>query len=475
MFKVARNAIVRKPGEPDYSVPEAYRPVALLSSLGKVLESVMATRLMWAIEQYGLLPRSHLGGSKGLSSEDAVHVLIEQIHTAWKRKGVASLLCLDAQNAFENVSHKRLFHCLRKRRVGGTTLEWIQTFFYERFNILELGEHKSPKSEVGSGIPRGSPISSVLYLFYNADLLEDCTEPDNHVQTIGHLDNVAIMVMGDSAEENVEQLHRIHETKAQAWATKHASVLVPARYQLMHFYPPWGKDQDLGEDQSPDIIEDDDQGEYGRGPALELPGHTIRPLKHLNHLELIFDQRLAFDTHVNHLEAECSKRLALFNAPAASTSGIGTLDLMRIYNETVLPQFLYCSSAWYLPKGGIYDRQRRARYFTFLEQMRRQAAVRISDAFRTSSADRLNVGLHLMWVYEKLVKSLCMALVRMASGPTWDFLTSFRTAYGENPITPYYKLSPLEKLEKGFVEVYGTSILDSERIKAIARPRGTRP
>jgi hypothetical protein len=37
--------VIPKPNKPDYSNPKAYRPIALLNCLGKVLEKLMASRL----------------------------------------------------------------------------------------------------------------------------------------------------------------------------------------------------------------------------------------------------------------------------------------------------------------------------------------------------------------------------------------------------------------------------------------------
>jgi hypothetical protein len=41
---------------------------------------------------------------------------------------VASLLLLEVSDAFDNVSHARLLHGLRKIRVDEKTIEWIASF-----------------------------------------------------------------------------------------------------------------------------------------------------------------------------------------------------------------------------------------------------------------------------------------------------------------------------------------------------------
>ena len=56
-FKEANTVILKKPNKPDYSEPKAYRLIALLDTLGKVLETVISKRLAGLAESYSLLPQ----------------------------------------------------------------------------------------------------------------------------------------------------------------------------------------------------------------------------------------------------------------------------------------------------------------------------------------------------------------------------------------------------------------------------------
>ncbi|EAQ84521.1 hypothetical protein CHGG_08535 [Chaetomium globosum CBS 148.51] len=51
---------LKKPGKDDYSVAKAWRPISLLATLGKLLESDVAKRISHAVETYGLLPTQPL-------------------------------------------------------------------------------------------------------------------------------------------------------------------------------------------------------------------------------------------------------------------------------------------------------------------------------------------------------------------------------------------------------------------------------
>jgi hypothetical protein len=40
-----------------YTQPKSYRPIALLNTVGKALEKIMATRISFAAEEFKMLPR----------------------------------------------------------------------------------------------------------------------------------------------------------------------------------------------------------------------------------------------------------------------------------------------------------------------------------------------------------------------------------------------------------------------------------
>ena len=212
----------------------------------------------------------------------------------------------------------------------------------------------------------------------------------------------------------------------------------------MHFYPPYsrnGSNPYLNDS----LESDDEDDEFIAEPAICLPGFSIHPRRVIKYLGVIFDPELKFGAHVDRVEAETSKRLAIFNALAASTWGIGTMDLRMIYTSTVLPQFLYCASAWYQPKEGNFHGFHRKKYLTFLERVQKRVAIRITGA------EELNVELNLLPVELQLEKTLFSTLVRLAAGPAWSFIISFRTMFGGVPANKsYYQLSPLQKLELSF-------------------------
>lgn len=231
-FRQLITVVLRKAGKEDYSQPKAYRPIALLNTVGKALEAVIGTRLMYLSEKFNLLPINHIGGRKMASTEHAIHSLLTRIYHAWDRKQVASLLLLDVSGAFDNVSHPRLLHNLRKRRIDPTIVDWIASFLKDRTTTLVLLEFTGRATKVFAGIPQGSPLSPILYLYYNADLLE--AYANDKVDTIGYTDDVSLLATGGTPQHDTHTLKVAHR-EAQKWARKHGSVFATSKYTLIHF------------------------------------------------------------------------------------------------------------------------------------------------------------------------------------------------------------------------------------------------
>src|SRR5436190_16610083 len=87
-FKKTVTIVLRKPNKPNYTKPNAYRPIALENTIGKVLESILAEHISYLCETFNLLPKHHFGGRPGRTAEDAMLILSESIYQAWKERNV---------------------------------------------------------------------------------------------------------------------------------------------------------------------------------------------------------------------------------------------------------------------------------------------------------------------------------------------------------------------------------------------------
>lgn len=281
------------------------------------MEAIIANRLAYLADAYQLLPSRHTGGRRLTSTEHAMHLLLQRIYQAWSEGKVASLLLLDVSGAYDNVSRLRLLHNLRKRGVSEQIISWISSFLSGRSTTLKLQEFTATSAPIQTGIPQGSPVSPILYLFYNADLIEACKTEDT--EAVGYIDDASILAVGPTAQRNCKTLKGIHR-KAEEWAVKHGSQFAPAKYELVHFTRDPKKNSTH---------------------ALCLPHATIKASTSCRYLGIQMGTKLRWDDHREKVEEGGTMRISALSALASSTWGTGTVNLRHVYRAMIIPQMLY--------------------------------------------------------------------------------------------------------------------------------------
>jgi hypothetical protein len=74
----------------------------------------------------------------------------------------------------------------------------------ERHTRVIINGYTSKEYKTATGILQGSPLSFILYLFYNADLVENCNT--DAIMAIGYIEDVAIIATGNTTRESCDKL-----------------------------------------------------------------------------------------------------------------------------------------------------------------------------------------------------------------------------------------------------------------------------
>ena len=108
---------MKKPNKSDYTLAKAWRPISPLSTLSKILEAVVAERILYVVESANLLPTNHFGARKRRSAEQALVLLQERIYNAWRKGKVLSLVSFDVKGAYNGVYKERLLQRMLARGI----------------------------------------------------------------------------------------------------------------------------------------------------------------------------------------------------------------------------------------------------------------------------------------------------------------------------------------------------------------------
>ncbi|KAK7433457.1 reverse transcriptase, partial [Colletotrichum acutatum] len=258
---------------------------------------------------------------------------------------------------------------------------WITPHLVRIFNqSLRLGYCPQHFRKLDTGIPQGSPLSPILYLFYNADLLDSCNETGDTTAT-GFIDDVAILAVGDSTEETCQKLQEALR-KAETWALTHASVFAPEKFQLTHFT------------RAKTRIDTD--------KTLHSQWGEIKPKTTCKYLGLIMDSALKWKQHIDETERKVTNTVTALSSLGSSTWGVMTREMRTIYRGVAIPQMMYACSLWSNSGWGQMGYTKRT--LNRLQRLQARAARAMCGAYRATSFPALDVEMHLLPVEQQIWK-----------------------------------------------------------------------
>ena len=160
-----------------------------------------------------------------------------KIKAAWGEKKVASVLFLDVEGAFPNAVTDRLIHNLKKRRIPTIYVKFVERLLSGRRTKMKFDDFVSEFIDITNGIGQGDPISMLLYILYNADLLEALRRLDE--DAIGYVDDALVVATGRTLKETTKSLKSFMERGDGGfdWALDHNSNFEISKVAVMHCQP----------------------------------------------------------------------------------------------------------------------------------------------------------------------------------------------------------------------------------------------
>jgi hypothetical protein len=222
-FKSALTVIIPKPDKESYEEAKSWRPIALLSSIGKILDKILTSRLKKVALDNLLIPDNQYG-LPGRSTTQGLQSLLHIVHRHRSRKmkrrvnracQKVTMMGLDIAGAFDNVDRQKLLQTLADKGLPEWYLRIMQSFLSDRFITLRLPQSTSDPARINIGIPQGSPISSLLFLFFVAPLLEMLKEKRVDrvwFRAFAYVDDTYLVVASQSYEQNCKALKTIHDS-----------------------------------------------------------------------------------------------------------------------------------------------------------------------------------------------------------------------------------------------------------------------
>ena len=318
-WKSAKVIMLPKPGK-DAKKATSYRPISLLSCLGKIYERHIGESLVGILEERKFFTDLQAGYRKGKSSQEHLFRLTQDIFNGFKERKATIGVFLDVQKAFDAVWLNGLKKKIQNIGLPSQLQNIIFSFLTNR--VLRVNENGSVSNlvKLEAGTPQGSCLSPILYIIFVNDLAQHFDQ--SHVSAGQYADDIGLYSTNrdlKTAEKHVQKaLHCVME-----WCRKWQVLINTSKSQVVVFT----------------------KCVTHRRIAVNLKmfGQILPTSNEATYLGVIFDSRLTWEHQISKMCERSYTRLNLIRAMAGLSKKHNPNLLLQLYNSTIRSIFEYSS------------------------------------------------------------------------------------------------------------------------------------
>ena len=209
------------------TVMNNYRPISLLSCVGKIFEKLVFKHVFNYLRDNVLITIHQSGFMPGDSTVYQLSKLYHMLCEALDNKKDVRIVFLDISKVFYRVWHEGIIHKLKAMGIDGILLEWFRDYLRDRKQRVVLGSDSSEWAEIKAGVPQGSVLGPLLFLIY----INDITAAVKSNIKI-YADDTTIFVTVDDPQEAANLLNN-DLNAIQKWADQWLVTFSPPKTECM--------------------------------------------------------------------------------------------------------------------------------------------------------------------------------------------------------------------------------------------------
>ncbi|CAD7086205.1 unnamed protein product [Hermetia illucens] len=351
-WKLQKLILFPKPGKP-LGDPSSYRPIYLVSTIGKLFEKVLYNRLLAVAEKEGGLSDKQFGFRKGRSTIDAINMVTGLARAAIQDDKCCAVVTLDVKNAFNTAKWTKIVEALTKPQAPKYIVRIVVAFLLGRrlYCNSDDGEKFFPMT---CGVPQGSVLGPLLWLImYNGVLT---LRLPSGVTTIGFADDIGVTIVAKHLDE-IEIYANEAIWEINSWLKKSGLSLAEHKTELV-LISKRRKDTTV---------------------KIKVGEKTIYSQESLKYLGVIIDKRLDFKKHIECAATKASS-IAVTISRILPNIGRPRQSRLRLISKVVSSVLLYAAPVW----APVLENKSNCGK---LGMAYRLSALRVCSAYRTTSGE----------------------------------------------------------------------------------------
>jgi hypothetical protein len=411
-----------------------YRPISLLSAVGKVLERIVfnyfCDNYLITLFQFGFMPGDSavylitVFQSGFMPGDSTVNQLVHLYHTFCealdKKKEVRIVFC-DISKAFDRVWHDGLAYKLKAMGIKGTLLEWFIDYLHDRKQRVVIKGQASEWGTIEAGVPQGSVLGPLLFLIYINDI---CNVVTSDIRLFA--DDTTLFITVDTPEHSAQILNNDLDS-LKNWANQWLITFSPPKTTSM--VCTWKRPKP-------------------EHPPLTFNNCQIDDVTHHKHLGVTLRSDLGWNNHLNDIVAKSSKRLDIL------------CHLKYTLDRTTLEKLYFAYIRSILEYANILWDNCTAQEHELIEDVQKRAGRIVSGAIRGTSRQLIYDELDWDSLEERRKKNKLLFAYKMVNNHLPNYLLTLLPDRGAER-APNYNLrnSHLFTPVRCRTETYHTSLI----------------
>ena len=390
---------IPKPGKSDYYNPKAYRTITLAPSMLKWMERVILWHMEVDLKIYNKLSKKQYGFTKGVSTETALHKLVNKLETAILHKGMALCTFLDIEGAFDNVSFDAIQSALNMKCNNPKVNSWIMDMIRGRSMTVELNGIKKIIN-ISRGCPQGGILSPFLWNLV-VDSLLTYTKDKIPCDLQGFADDLCLTKTlnsppkGNNMGLNEDDLRNPTQQSLEAineWCKLNGLKLSSLKTHAVMFT--WTRKWKLTK-------------------PLSVDGEEIEMKESTKLLGITIDSKLNWNQHIKNITNKAKSTLMLCKRIVGATWGVTPKTMKWIFTAIIRPRLTYAAAIWIGGTKSIHNQK-------LLESAQRLATKLVTGCMPSTPKTALDKITNLtpitLWLEEEAIKGA----LRLQSGGHWE-------------------------------------------------------